>query len=352
MLAIDYIQLSYIKGIGNKTLKLLINTFGSPQNIFQLSFDEISSVAGRSVAELILKRDKKLKKIAEKEFLKAEKKGIEIVYFNHPSYPELLKEIPDPPLYIYCKGNFGFSDSISVVGSRRFSSYGKTVTKQIVSYLSAQNINIVSGMAVGIDSIAHNTAIEKGGTTTAVLGSGIDIVYPPENKKLYEMIIENGAVISEFPLGTPPNRYNFPYRNRIVAGISYATIVTEASDRSGALITAKLANDYGRMVFSVPSNINNPYAKGTNALIKDGALPLIDIECIKEEIPYLGRSKKADIQLSDIEKKVISFLSSPTHIDIISEKTGIPVSKLMILLFDLEIKGAVSSENGIYIRLI
>ena len=352
MSAIDYIQLSYIKGIGNKTLKLLINTFGSPENIFQLPFSELSSVVGSSVAELILKRDKSLKKKAEEEFLRAEKSGVKIIHFNDHSYPELLREIPDPPLYLYCKGRLDLARAVSVVGSRRFTSYGKTVTKQIVSYLSDQNVNIVSGMALGIDSIAHETALERSCLTTAVLGCGIDIAYPPENKKLYERIIENGAVISEFPMGTPPYKYNFPVRNRTVAGISYATIVTEASEKSGALITARLANDYGRVVFSVPANINNPLAKGNNILIKDGAIPVVDMESIDENLPYIKRSDKEEINLSEIEKKILFILSSPEHIDIISEKMNISVSDLMVILFDMELKGLITSENGIYMRSV
>ncbi|WP_457621253.1 DNA-processing protein DprA [Persephonella sp.] len=352
MSAIDYIQLSYIKGIGNKTLKLLINTFGSPENIFQLSFSELSSVAGHSVAELILKRDKNLRKKAEEEVLKAEKFGAEIIHFNDPSYPELLKEIPDPPMYLYCKGSTDFSNTVSVVGSRRYTAYGKTVTRQIVSFLSDQDVNIVSGLALGIDSIAHETALKKGQLTTAVLGCGIDVIYPAENKKLYNSIVENGAVISELPFGTPPYKHNFPNRNRIVAGISYATIVTEASEKSGALITARLANDYGRVVFSVPANINNPFAKGNNILIKEGAVPVIDIESITENLPYIRKQDKIEIELSEVERKILSVLSSSEHIDIIAEKTGISVPDLMVILFDMELKGLVVSENNIFTRTV
>ena len=352
MSVIDYIQLSYIKGIGNRTLKLLINTFGNPENIFQLSFEELSSVAGKKAAQLILNRDQTFRRKAEEEVLKAEKLGVNITCINAPDYPELLKEIPDPPIYLYYRGKVVKNKAVSIVGSRKHSSYGKTVTQQLVRSLVAEGVNIVSGMALGIDSIAHKTAIKNAGITTAILGSGIDIVYPYENRKLYEEIQENGTIISEFPIGTPPNRYNFPYRNRIVAGMSYATVITEASLKSGALITAKLANDYGRVVISIPANINNILAKGNNTLIKEGAIPLTEIEEIYEHIPYLKSKDKKDISLSDEEKKVLSVLHEPMHIDNIVDRTGIPVTELMIILFDMKMKGVVASDNNIYIRLL
>ncbi|WP_457622868.1 DNA-processing protein DprA [Persephonella sp.] len=354
MSAIDYIQLSFIKGLGNKTIKHLLNTFGSPENIFQLTFKELSEITGTKTAELILKRDKKLVKKAESELLKAEKLNVDIITYNDPTYPKLLKEIPDPPVYLYKKGKINNSFLISVVGSRKFSIYGKLVTEDFVKFLSKKEITVVSGMALGIDSIAHRTAIESMGYTYGILGSGIDIIYPPENKKLYESVIDNGAVISEFPIGTPPYKYNFPYRNRIIAGISYGTIVTEASEKSGAVVTAKLANDYGRIVFSVPGNINSPLSKGSNNLLKDGAVPLIDKETLIENLPYMINPETEDkkLELTDIEKDILRILSEPQHIDVISDKLNISISDLFTILFDMELKGVLKSENGLYIRLI
>ena len=350
-----FIELSSIKGLGNKTIKSLLQVYKNPEAIFNQSFEELSSKFGTHIANLILKRDKSLREKSLKEIDKAEKLNVEILTLNDKNYPENLKEIPDPPPILYTKGNLPIDkNSISFVGTRKYSSYGKFVTRKIIGELD--NINIVSGLASGIDTIAHETALENGNSTTAVLGCGIDIVYPPENYKLYKRIEEEGTIISEFPIGTKPSKYTFPQRNRIVAGLSYGTVVVEAPKKSGSLITAKLANEYGRIVFAVPTNINNPYGEGNNKLLKEGAYPLTSSKDIYNQIPYLEKRKiynlEIELEISDLEKKVLELTYEPVHIDYLVQNTGIPLHEIMLVLFDLEMKDLITNENGMYFRNI
>jgi DNA processing protein len=350
-----YIELSLIKGLGNKTIKNLLQFYGSPEEIFNQSFQNISSKFGTHIANLILKRDKKLKEKALKEIEKAQKLKVKIITINDENYPENLKEIPDPPAVLYAKGNLPVDkNSISFVGTRKYSSYGKYVAKKLINELS--NVNIVSGLAIGIDTIAHETALKNGNPTTAVLGCGIDIVYPYENYKLYKKIEEEGTILSEFPIGTKPSKYTFPQRNRIVAGLSYGTVVIEAPKKSGSLITAKLANEYGRIVFAVPTNINNPYGEGNNKLLKEGAYPLTNSKDIYSQIPYLEKrdifNLELELEISDLEKKILELTYEPVHIDYLVQNTGIPLNEMMLVLFDLEMKDLIINENGMYFRNI
>ncbi len=356
---VSLIELSLIKGIGKLTIKKLLEEYNSAEAILNLSYKELSEKFGKQIATLITEREKTLRKLAEKEIIKAEKLNIKIVSISNNSYPSLLKEIPDSPPYIYVKGRFPINEkSISIVGTRKVTSYGRFVTEKFSKELAKDSINIVSGLASGVDTIAHKSALSVDGETTAILGCGIDIVFPPENRKLYDELIEKGTVISEFPIGTKPTKHTFPQRNRLIAGLSYATVITEAPEKSGALITASFANDYGRLVFSVPCNINNPNCKGNNNLIKDGAFPLTDKDDIYSQIPFLKPREETEnasagqYELSKIEKKILSILTQPTHIDLIAEKTGINISELSIFLFDMEMRNIVKNENGFYFRVI
>ena len=239
--------------------------------------------------------------------------------------------------------------SIGIVGSRKATSYGKWACEKFSKELVKMGVTIVSGLALGIDTVAHKTAIKEGGRTIAVLGNGIDIVYPKNNKELYADIINNGMILTEFPLKTPPLAYNFPQRNRIIAGLSLGIIVIEAKEKSGSLITAHLALDQGKDVFALPGNINSLYSKGTNKLIKDGARPLLDIEDIIEEISQLqvkiSQDKKSKIDytdLSEVEIKIVDTLKEgPLHSDLIAYKTGLDISAVISIITILELKGII-----------
>ena len=351
---LDYLELSLIKGVGNKTLKTLLENLKSPKNIFSSTVSELSKFIPKKQAEIILKRDKSYRIKAERELKVIEKKNIKLTHINDRQYPSILKEIPDPPIILYYLGDITILDkNIAIVGSRRYSSYGKVITEKFSSELAENGINIVSGLALGIDSIAHKSALKVKGKTTAVLGNGIDIIYPYENKKLFEEIKEEGCIISEFPIGTTPSKYTFPQRNRVIAGLSYGVIITEAPEKSGALITASYGLEYNRIIFSIPTNITNPYGKGSNNLLKEGAFPLTDIEDIYKELTFLKLERKEQIvNLSSVEKNILKNLSKPTHIDDLVLKTGLEMDKLIEILFEMEMKELISNENGLIIAKI
>ncbi len=266
-------------------------------------------------------------------------------------YPRSLNNINDYPKVIYKKGNILEEDglSIGIVGARKATDYGKWACERFTKQLVDMGVTIVSGVAMGIDEIAHKTAIELGGRTIGVLGNGLNHVYPFKNRELYEQIPKHGALVTEFSLDTPPLAYNFPQRNRIIAGLSLGVIVIEAKEKSGSLITAHCALEQGKEVFSVPGNINSLYSSGTNKLIKDGARPLLDIDDIIEEIYELQlldiHNKKAKIdfsQFSDTEMRIIKEIQEgPIHSDLISHKTGISITSVMSILTILELKGII-----------
>ncbi len=349
---LDYLELTSINGLGNITLKKLIENFKTPRNIFEASFNEISSITNKNIAEAILKRDSSHRKFAEKEYLKAEKLGVKIIHINDNLYPDLLREIPDPPIVLYYFGDISkVKNCISIVGSRKYTSYGKSITLRFSKDLANEGLNVVSGMASGIDSFAHIGALSVNGLTTAVLGNGIDIIYPYENREIYKQIKEKGCILSEFPIGTKPSKYTFPRRNRIIAGLSYGTIITEASVKSGALITVKYALDYNRIIFSVPTNITNQLGRGNNLLLKEGAYPLTEVNDIFREIPFLKSSKinkleDSNINLSEKEKLILKNLYKPTHIDELVSITELEYTELIELIVEMELKDLIINENG------
>ncbi|MBU3189241.1 DNA-processing protein DprA [Clostridium bowmanii] len=277
-----------------------------------------------------------------------------IAYFED-KYPKKLKNYDDAPFILFYKGNImplneGYN--ISIVGSRKCSNYGKDVTKIICRDLCANNINIISGMAKGIDSFAHESCLDNEGYTCAVLGSGLDIVYPKENLKIFKKIVESGCVISEFLPGTPPYAHNFPLRNRIISALSDIIIVIEAGEKSGSLITANLALEQGKDVMAVPGSIFSNESKGTNKLIKDGAFPLT---CVSDIFNLMGveirNENKATIRSfnSEIHKGLYSIINdSPLHINDIIRVTNIDIKQLYEVLFEMQIKNEVLCLSGNY----
>ncbi|WP_457570040.1 DNA-processing protein DprA [Desulfurobacterium sp.] len=324
------------KGIGLKTIKKFIDKYGS----FEAAFK----------AERLDLKEELLR--AEKEIETAERLGVKLFPLTGKEYPPILKKISSPPPVLYVKGKIDKSMAVSIVGSRKCSSYGRKIAYQLASFLSSNGVPVVSGLAYGIDTAAHKGAVESKGVTYAVLGCGIDVNYPSGNSNLREMIVNyGGALISEFPFGTSPSRENFPRRNRIISGLSVATVVVEANENSGALITAGFALDEGRDVFAVPANIDSVFSKGSNKLLKEGAVPLVEFEDIFDEIPYLrkGRDKTYQREIDEKFQPIVDvLLKGDAHIDKIVAESGLPYCEVITLLFELEAEGVVKSDGSRY----
>ncbi len=280
-------------------------------------------------------------------------KDVSVLTLLDEDYPALLREIDQPPPVLYVRGQIIPSDELAVamVGTRRVSAYGQQIARDVSTYLAGNGLTIVSGLARGVDGLSHQAAINAGGRTIAVLGSGVDVIYPPEHRKLAEAIIENGAVISDYPMGTPPEGVNFPPRNRIISGLSLATVVVEAGERSGALITADFAVEQGRDVFSVPGNVLSPVSRGTNRLIQKGAYPLVspqdvldllDVGMVREQ-----HQARQHLPVDTTEAKILQVMDyEPIHVDEICSELDMPVDRISAALTLMELKGLVQHVGG------
>lgn len=342
-----WIALSTHQKIGARTFSKLYKRFHKLEKVWHSKERELLEAGldlgqAQAVKEVILKKD------PQKELEKVYKNKIEVVILGEPDYPKLLKEIPDPPGIIYIKGKLLPEDEISlaVVGSRKYSNYGKTVTEKLVYPLAKNNLTIVSGLALGIDAFAHQAALDANGRTIGVLGCGLDQVYPLTNIRLADKIVKSGgAIISEFPLGTPALRYNFPVRNRIIAGLSLGTLVVECAEGSGSLLTASAAIDYNREVFSVPGEIFSDSSIGTNKLIKMGARVVTDYQDILTELAIDDKtnfSKAREIIADTVEEEILlKLLSKPISIDELIKKSKINTNLINTTLIQMELKGKV-----------
>lgn len=357
------VLLNMVDGIGSVRAKKLIEAFKEARHIFKAGYNALIATGALNplMARAILDAPRKFD--VAKEIEKAGKKGIKILTLSDESYPSNLKEIYDPPYVLYVKGEFIPSDinAVAIVGSRGASHYGLSCAQSFSSRLSQWGITIVSGMARGIDTASHRAALDAGGRTIAVLGSGLNNIYPPENEGLFAEISKKGAVISQFALNTPPLPKNFPIRNRIISGLAKGVLVVEASQKSGALITARYALEQGREVFAIPGKLSSETSTGANDLIKQGAKMVTEPQEILEELRYnLSLSKEAGsrqettkekvqslMRLNQKESLVVNILSDePKYIDSISEETGLSISDIMCLLVQLELKGAVKQLPG------
>lgn len=344
-------------GVGNSNIDKLINHFDNLLDLWSANSKEIHSIynINSKVKEKIISN--KNKQALEKLFLNIKKENIKVITIFDEKYPERLRYINDKPKVLYLKGNIIEEDyfAIALVGSRKATSYGMWACEKFTKELTDMGITIISGLANGIDAIAHKTAIDNGGRTIGVLGNGIDLVYPKKNLSLYKKMEEVGAVITEFPLGTQPLPYNFPQRNRIISGMSMGIIVIEAQEKSGSLITASHASEQGKDVFALPGNINSIFSSGTNKLIRDGARPLLALDDIIEEIyelKQLKNQKKINKEIdyskfSETEIKIIKLLEEgPMHCDLISCKTNLNISDINSILTILELKGVLKELSG------
>jgi DNA processing protein len=350
------LRLISVPGLGIHRIRNLVNVFGTPEEVFNASIPRLCEIDGidTGIAQNIKQNSDFL--FSEKQISGCDRAGFQLLSYWDSGYPDILKKIYDPPLILYVKGslNRGQDIRIAIVGTRNPSAYGKGVAKIFAQELTLRNIPIVSGMARGIDSIAHQGCLKAGGRTIAVLGSGLNVIYPPENKKLFDQISENGAVVSEFPLDMGPQSQNFPKRNRIISGLCLGTLVVEAGERSGALITAYQALEQGREVFAIPGMVNNQNSKGTHKLIKEGAKLVETVDDITVEFPHLNdqqsRSKEfaqLHVVLTDAEKKIWEILSTqPKHIDAIASEGDMSTSESLSLLLSMELKDCVKQLSG------
>ena len=364
-----WVWLSSIPGLGAKKYTQLLEIFQTPENLWHASEKELNRLPFLNEAAVNKLTDRNLRDQVEVHLENIGRYRIKVISLDHPEYPGYLKNIYDPPIVLYVRGSLKQDRIVSVVGSRKATFYGLQTAEKISYDLAKRGITVASGMARGVDSYAHNGALNAGGRTLAVLGCGPDIVYPPENGALMEKIIESGAVISEFLPGFPPLPQNFPARNRIISGISLGVAVIEANERSGSLITANFALEQGREVFAVPGNVTSVNSKGTNKLIKEGAKMVTDIEDILEELKFfeisntntnpMEKESENDAKrnrllagLSPEEKTVARNLEGEAlHIDSLAQKCGLSMKEINAILILLELQGIIEQLPGKFYKL-
>ena len=347
-----WLALSRISVLGARRIPRLVEVFGSAEKVFTADVAELvaAGLPAKAAAQMLAERRAV---DPERELQRLTSVGFNAVFVHEDRYPKILKEIFDPPAVLYYGGDYAAlgQPCISLVGSRKATAYGKAVADKLSGDLASQGVTVVSGMARGIDTAAHLGALRAGGRTAAVLGCGLDICYPPENKKLRDDIERQGLILSEFPLGTLPKPPHFPMRNRIISGLSLAVIVVEAAERSGALITADSALEQGREVLAVPGSINSPASRGCHRLIKEGA---VLVESAADILAALGvfplESIKAEQQgLMPIQQKVLQSMEyEPIHFDELISRCGLSAADLAVNLVELELVGALRKMPGNY----
>lgn len=347
-----WIGFNLIKGIGAVRMQNLVAYFGDLESAWNADAQSLAEAGlGAKLIEKVVGARKDIN--LDQVWAKIEAQGIKILTWADEEYPNRLREIDQPPPILYIRGEYLQDDlfAVAIVGTRKVTAYGRQVTEEIASFLAANGITVISGLARGVDAIAHQAALKVGGRTMAVLGSGVDKIYPPEHRGLAEQMMERGAIISDYAVGTPPDASNFPPRNRIISGLSLAVVVVEAAETSGALITAEFAAEQGREIFAVPGSILAPQSKGTNKLIQNGALPLLTPDDLMQalELTRVGEHKSARkiLPADEMEAKILSVLTSePLHVDEIRNQAGLPIEKISATLALMELKGMVRQVGG------
>jgi DNA processing protein len=347
-----WVGFSLISGIGRVKLGQLESYFKTLDNAWKATPAELKQ-AGLDKGSISAITSYRPKISLEAEMEKLERYGVKVLTFHNPDYPARLKEIYDYPPILYMRGSLLPVDEwcLAVVGTRRATVYGRQITEEIVADLARSKITIASGLAKGIDSVAHKSALEAGGRSIAVFACGLDIVYPAENAELAKHVMQNGALISEYPLGTRPRADNFPRRNRIMSGLSLGVLVVEAGETSGAMITANLALEQNREVFAIPGSILSPASRGTNHLIQEGAKLVRDYTDILEELNLTAVAQQIEmkeiIPPSETESLLLKQLSAePTHIDEVCRLSGLPVATVSSTLAMMELKGLVKQVGA------
>lgn len=356
-----YFALNLVPHLGPVRVRRLRESFGSVAAVLSAPTSKLQEAEGigRELASKIYDGIKALD--VEKERERAAELGIQIITFADETYPASLREIYDPPLVLYAKGTLpkSWPKGVAVVGSRVTSQYGLEMTKKLSYQIAYAGVPVISGLARGIDTAAHQGALAAKGVTWAVVGCGLDQTYPPENKALADMIVEkNGCLLSEFPIGMPPDRRTFPMRNRIVSGLSFGVLVVEAGKESGALITAKQALEQGRQLFAVPGRIDNPQSRGCHQLIKEGAALVEGVEDILNALEFLLPMSEVSVprplpaNLTPEETQVFNAIDrDETPIDQITQKTGLPSGSVSSTLLRLEMKKLIKQLPGkVFVR--
>jgi len=348
-----WLGFNLVKGIGPAKVQALLNGFGDLRSAWNAREEQLRKIGfdKRAIDSFFATR---AEVDLDRCLADVQAIGVSLLTWNSEDYPTYLREIDGAPPLVYVHGSLEEIDrwAVAVVGTRRLTSYGRQVTQELVTGLVLNGVTIVSGLARGIDAVAHKTALEHGGRTIAVLGSGPDCIYPPENRSLARQIVNGrGAVITEYGLGVRPEAKNFPPRNRVISGLSLGVIVVEAGDRSGAGITARFALEQGRDVFAVPGNINSPASIGTNRLIQQGAKLVTGVDDVLEELNLAMVLEHSAVQLAlpetEDESAIFDNLSGqPVHVDDLSRSTGLPSSVISSTLTLMELKGMVRQVGG------
>ncbi|HVB33364.1 MAG TPA: DNA-processing protein DprA [Patescibacteria group bacterium] len=362
---LGWLALGLVPGLGARNAGKLLKAFGDPDRIFRASLTELESQGLPAAAAQAIHSQQALRR-AEKELARVKEIGCQLVTWNDAVYPRLLREIYDPPPLMYVRGSLDVFNrhAMAIVGTRRPTPYGNQMSERLGRDLAERGLVIASGLARGIDTLAHRGALKaSGGMTIAVVGCGIDVVYPKENRKLFDEIAAGrGAVVTELPTGSPPMPQNFPVRNRIIAGLALGSVVVEGTEHSGSLITARLAMEFGREVYGVPGNASQPNSYGPNQLIKQGAKLVTGWQDVIEELPTAVRAELVPVQTTTAAERaslVNESLFGPEHalyelldpdrsrhIDDLVEGSGLSSSETLAALFDLEMKGYVRQLPG------
>ena len=362
--SLPWLALRLTPGLGARLTAKLLRHFGSPEEIFRASLTELEACQ-LPVAAAQATFSKAAFRDAEKELAQVRKAGCHLIHWEESEYPKRLLEIYDPPPLLYVRGNEQVLNrhTISIVGTRRPTPYGNQIAERLARDLAEHGLIVASGLARGIDSSAHRgaCAASRGGTI-GVLGSGIDVIYPKENRKLFEEVEKRGAIITEFPMGTYPAPENFPVRNRMVAGMALGVIVVQGAQYSGSLITSRLAMEFGREVYGVPGNITEPVSFAPNQLIKQGAKLVVGWEDVVEELPTEIRAELFPVEattqeeraslfeanLSPIEKRLFDLIriEEPIHVDELVETTGLSSSETLAALCEMEMRGIIRQMPG------
>jgi DNA processing protein len=349
-----WIGFNRASGVGPARVRMLLDHFGTVEAAWRASGEELAAAGldRRSIGSILetqrtVDLEAEVSRLAQRDF--------RLLTWDDSSYPERLREIPASPPVLYLWGDLHPKDqwAVAIVGTRAMTEYGHSVAGEIASGLAGRGVTIISGMARGVDAVAHRAALRSGGRTIAVLGSGLDRLYPPEHRGLAQEIADSGCVISDYPLGTEPEGGNFPPRNRIISGLARVVVVVEAGESSGALITAGFAAEQGRDVFAVPGDIHSPNSRGANRLIRDGAFPLLSVDDVLEalnlELAIHQDAVQRTLPADKTERKLLEALTGePVHIDALRAQTDLPASEVAASLALLELKGQVRQVGGMH----